>query len=91
VRLTTKTLTTHKIDPEVDGARWYLLQDMFYSQSLRRFVFAKGMGAATPESLWVNDTGDPYWTDGLRLVMWLSGALVSYQQVESERWESVPR
>jgi len=91
VRLTTKTLTTHKIDPEVDGARWYLLQDMFYSQSLHRFAFAKGMGAATPESLRVNYTSDPYWTDGLRLVMWLSGELVSYQQVESERWESVPR
>jgi len=91
VRLTTKTLTTHKIDPEVDGARWYLMQDMFYSQSLRRFAFAKGVGAATPESPRVNYTGDPYWTDGLRLVMWLSGEPVNYQQVESERWESVPQ
>lgn len=91
VRLTTKTITTHKIDPEVDGARWYLMQDMFYLQSLLRYAFAKGVGAATPESPQVNYTGDPYWTDGLRLVMWLSGEPVSYQQVESGRWESVPR
>jgi hypothetical protein len=35
VHLTTKTITTHKIDPGVDGARWYLMQDIFYSQSLR--------------------------------------------------------
>jgi hypothetical protein len=57
VRLTTKTITTHKIDPDVDGARWYLMQDMFYSQSLRRFAFANGVGAATPE----NPRPEFYW------------------------------
>jgi len=91
VRLTTKTITTHKIDPDVDGARWYLMQDMFYSQSLRRFAFASGVGAATRESPRVNFTGDPYWTDGLRLVMWLSKEPVSYQKVENERWEMPPQ
>jgi hypothetical protein len=91
VRLTTKTITTHKIDPDVDGARWYLMQDIFYSQSLHRFAFAKGAGAATPENPRVNFTGDPYWTDGLRLVMWLSNQPVTYQKVQSERWEPAPR
>ena len=91
VRLTRKTITTHKIDPEVDGARWYLMQDMFYSQSLLRYAFAKGVGASTPESPRGNYTGDPYWTDGLRLVMWLSSEPVSYQRVEVERWEPLPR
>jgi hypothetical protein len=91
VRLTSKTITTHKIDPDVDGARWYLMQDMFYSQSLRRFAFAKGVGAATPENPRVNFTGDPYWTDGLRLVMWLSEVPVSYQRVENERWQPAPQ
>ncbi len=91
VRLTSKTITTHKIDPDVDGARWYLMQDIFYSQSLRRFAFAKGVGAASPENPRVNFTGDPYWTDGMRLVMWLSNEPVSYQKVQSERWEPPPR
>ncbi len=86
VRLTKKTITTHKIDPEVDAARWYLMQDMFYSQSLQRFAFAHGVGECTPEAPRGNYTGDPYWTDGLRLVMWLSSEPVSYQRVESESW-----
>jgi hypothetical protein len=86
VRLTKKTITTHKIDPEVDDARWYLMQDMFYSQSLQRFAFAHGVGEATPEAPRGNYTGDPYWTDGLRLVMWLSEEPVSYQRVESQGW-----
>jgi len=67
------------------------MQDMFYSQSLRRFAFAKGVGAATPENPRVNFTGDPYWTDGLRLVMWLSEVPVSYQRVENERWQPAPQ
>lgn len=91
VHLSTKTLVTHKIDPDVDDARWYLMQDIFFSQSLRRFAFAKGVGAATPENPRVNFTGDPYWTDGLRLVMWLSNEPISYQKVESDRWEPPPR
>jgi hypothetical protein len=39
----------------------------------------------------VNFTGDPYWTDGLRLVMWLSNEPVNYQKVENERWETAPQ
>jgi hypothetical protein len=90
VRLTTKTITTHKIDPDVDDARWYLMQDMFYSQSLRGFAFANGVGVATQQSPRVNFTGDSYWTDGLRLVMWLSNDPVTYQKVENEQWEPTP-
>jgi hypothetical protein len=51
---------------------------MFYSQSQRWYAFAKGVGAALPESPRVNYTGEPYWTDGLRFVMWLSAEPVSY-------------
>ncbi len=46
VKLTRKTITTHKVDAEVDDARFYLLQDLFYSQSLQRYAFAAGVGAA---------------------------------------------
>ena len=91
VRFTTKTITTHKIDPEVDEARWYLLQDMFYSQSLARFAFAKGVGPSLPDKPRVNYTGDPYWTDGLRLVMWLSAEPVTYHRVQPVQWEPLPR
>jgi len=89
VRLTTKTITTHKIDPDVDADRWYLMQDTFYSQSLLRYGFAKGVGAATPDKPRANYTGDPYWTDGLRLVMWLSPKPVTFLEVKSVEWESV--
>ena len=90
VELTRKTITTHKVDPEVDDARFYLIQDMLYSQSLRGYAFATGVGEATVESPHLNFTGDPYWTDGLRLVMWLSANPVSYHQVEAVPWVTLP-
>jgi hypothetical protein len=90
VRLSSKTITTHKIDPEVDETRWYLNQDMLYSQSLSRHAYATGVGATTVDKPRFNYTGDPYWTDGLRLVMWLSAQPVSYHQVETLPWEVLP-
>ena len=88
VRLTWKTITTHKIDPDVDETRWYLMQDLFFSQGLRRFAFVKGVGAATPEAPKHNYTGDPYFTDGLRLVLWMSEEPITYQHVEGMAWET---
>jgi hypothetical protein len=90
VRLTSKTITTHKIDPEVDETRWYLNQDMLYSQALARHAYAKGVGAAPIERPRANYTGDPYWTDGLRLVMWLSANPVNFHQAEAVQWETLP-
>jgi hypothetical protein len=48
------------------------------------------VGAATIDNPRANYTGDPYWTDGLRLVMWLSAQPVSYHQVETLPWEVLP-
>jgi LssY C-terminus len=85
VRLTTRTLTTHKIDAEVDETRWYLMQDLFFSESLHSFNFVPGVGVSTWNHPRRNDTGDPYVTDGLRAVLWLSSAPVTYHRVVT-RW-----
>ena len=90
VRLTRKTLTTHKVDPDMDDTRWYLMQDLFFSQGLQGFAFVRGVGAATPETPRHNYTGDPYYTDGLRIVAWMSEEPITYQRVENLRWEVVP-
>ena len=72
VRFTTKTITTHKIDPDVDETREYLLEDLAYSQSLKGFGYVAGVGAAPFAEPRGNLTGDPYFTDGLRIVLFLS-------------------
>ena len=90
VRFTTKTIVTHKIDPDVDETRSYLSQDLLYSQVLSKFAFVKGVGAASIESPRQNLTGDPYFTDGLRIMLWVSSKPVAFEKVEFIEWELPP-
>lgn len=87
VRFTTKTIVTHKIDPDVDETRNYLTQDIWYSQGLAKFALVKGVGAAPIKSPRQNLNGDPYFTDGLRTVLWVSGKPVASDDVEFVEWE----
>ena len=82
VRFTTRTITTHKIDPDVDETREFLLEDLAYTQSLIRFAYVGGVGAAPYEEPRGNLTGDPYFTDGQRIVMWLSSEPTPLNKVE---------
>jgi hypothetical protein len=82
-------LTTHVIDPNVDEAREHLLQSLLVSGAIERYGFARGMEpvpAATPR---VNLTGDPYFTDGLRFVVMLSGSMTTPpEKAEFLEWVS---
>lgn len=73
VKLTTKSwyLTTHRISPYVDQERDYVLQDLLLTGSVDRFGFVKGVGESSAERARTNLTDDPYYTDGLRLVVFL--------------------
>jgi hypothetical protein len=76
------TLTTHKIDPDVDEARGALGEDMAYSQGLVKIGYARGVGAASRDAPRENLTTDPYYTDGLRLVMVFDHAPTSLEEIE---------
>lgn len=91
VRFTTKTIVTHKIDPDVDETRGYLIQDLWYSQGLEQFAFVNGVGEAPINAPRDNLTGDPYFTDGLRAVLWLSSQPVAFEKVQFLAWELPPR
>ena len=88
-RFTTKssTLTTHRIDPDVDETRDNLLQDFMYSQALEAFAYGKGVGVAPRSGPRTNLTGDVYFTDGLRLVMQLTDQPTTILDIDYYRWE----
>jgi hypothetical protein len=79
--------TTHKIDPDTDEARNGLVQDLAYSQALWKFGFVKGVGAAPRNEPQHNLTGDPYFTDGLRIVMFFRGRPTTLGDIEMLDWE----
>ncbi|MGA8999907.1 MAG: LssY C-terminal domain-containing protein [Pseudolabrys sp.] len=89
IKLTTQSwyLTTHRISPEVDQDRFYLLQDLIMSGAVSRFGFVRGVGISSVPHLQVNLTGDPYLTDGLRLVLFLNEPRQAFDQIEFLDWE----
>lgn len=64
--------TTHEIDPDVDAARFQLMQDMLASEHVARLGFARGVGSAPRGAPRYNAEHDPYFTDGLRAVFVLT-------------------
>jgi hypothetical protein len=92
VRLTSQTwnLTTHKIAPDVDFDRAYLLQDLLVSGYVERYVCVDGVGAAPVSASRKNLTGDPYYTDGLRAVIFLSNQTTPIEHIERLQWDIRP-
>jgi len=88
VRFTWKTIVTHKIDPDVDETRDFLIQNLWYSQGLEKFAYVKGVGAASMSEPRENLTGDPYFTDGLRAALWVTSQPIDLRGVEFVEWES---
>jgi hypothetical protein len=90
VRFTTKTITTHKIDPNVDETREYLLENLAYAQSLKAFGYVGGVGEVSPNNPRGNLTGDPWFTDGYRLVLWVSSKPVPISNLGFMDWRPPP-
>jgi LssY C-terminus len=91
IKLTTQSwyLTTHLISPEVDQDRFYLMQDLILSGAVSRFGFVRGVGVSSMPDPRVNLTGEPYLTDGLRLVLFLNEPRRGFDQIDFLDWERV--
>jgi LssY C-terminus len=86
VKLSRKTLVTHKIDPIVDEARLYITLDLASSLSLRSLGYAYGVEPSTRDEPRVNYTRDPYYTDGLRAVLIMGDQQQPLDRVEFLDW-----
>lgn len=76
VRFTTQVwnLTTHRVDPNVDESRDYVVEDLLRAERVNAVAYVDGVGDCTPDQPRRNLTGDPYFTDGKRVVIVLSKA-----------------
>lgn len=81
---------THKIEPDVDEARNYVTQEMLTSGSVDKVGWVGGVGEASRDEPRHNLTGDPYFTDGLRVVLFLGTNTVSPSNVHFYDWRTVP-
>lgn len=82
--------TTHVIDPDVDDARFYLLQDLIDGQSLAQLAYVRSQPESTPWDPHYNAENDPYFTDGLRAIFFIADEPVSPAKLEILNWELPP-
>lgn len=77
----------HEVDPDVDEARGYLVQDLLWTQQMRRFGWVTGVGpssAAAPRRM---ADGTPFYTDGLRAVMEFGDDWTPFDEIQFFDWE----
>jgi hypothetical protein len=80
------TLTTHVIDPMVDEARQFLLESLLFRFRFQYFGFVRASEPSFRERPRTNLTGDPYITDGMRLVVFIAPEPVKAGDVRNLGW-----
>ena len=78
------------LDPDLDDAAAFFLQDIWYGQGLARFGWVQGQGSIPYESPRQTSTGAAYFTSGYVAVMWLSGQAVSMLEADTLDWDVGP-
>jgi hypothetical protein len=86
-RATLESETPPRVLPDPDQTREQLTQDLWYSQTVQKYAYVKGVGRATLSELRKIFKGEPYFTDGNRMVLWLSSKPLALPAVEFVEWE----
>ena len=85
--LKSPTISTHVIDPDIDEARRYFAEDMAYSQALVSHGYVNGTGVVTRNEPRSNLVGDPFFTDGMRLVLFFGHRPSTLAEIKFLNWE----
>ena len=83
-------MATNRFDPDVDNARNFAFQNLIYGQSLESVAWIAGKDVAPVESFWTNRIEPSFFTDGYRIVLWLSGDPVSVLDSTVVDWDRPP-
>lgn len=82
-----RKFSDRRIDPDLDAARMFLVQNLWYGQSLRAVTMASGVPRAPIAKPNTNFHGAEYFTDGLRAVLFVSEMPVAMDETELISWE----
>ena len=74
-------------DPDIDDGRNFLLQNLWYSQSLQALALLQTGKAVPKEEPTVDFNNNAYFTDGMSIVMWLSGDPVGLEEARNLEWD----
>jgi len=75
------------IDPDVDEAMQYVIEDLAVAETVRRFGLVGGVGAVDRKSPRRNFANAPYWTSGNRAVLEISEQPVALDDIDVFDWD----
>jgi hypothetical protein len=84
------TLLGDMFDPEIDEGRQYLLQNLWYTQSIESLAWIATSDVIPIEEARLDFNGDLYFTDGHLAVLKLSGTPVSMIETKRAAWGDDP-
>lgn len=77
------------LDPDVDDARSFLLQNVWYSQGLQAFAWSEAGNTVPVDQPRTDFNDNPFFTDGYRAVLWFSGTPYSLLDTTRLPWDEV--
>lgn len=78
-----------QLDPDINDGRNYLLQDLWYSQSLRAYAWSASGRIVPQESPELDFMGRAWFSDGFKIVLWVSGDAIALSETEFVPWDRV--
>jgi hypothetical protein len=78
------------LDPDIDDARNFLLQDVAYTQGLAKYAWIQGPRPVSLDRPGANVAGERFFTDGFRVVLWPSARSVSLTEIDFVSWDKPP-
>lgn len=91
VKFSKRTFLTHAIDPDVDETRNGLVGDLAYSQALSAVGFVQGSQRSNLHETHYNLTPEPYYSDGLRAVLFFEERPHALNEIKMLKWERPSR
>lgn len=79
-----------RFDPDVDSARRFAVQTLIYGQALERIAWVSGEAVSPAESFWANLIRPPFFTDGYRVALRISGDPMSAMDLSTDDWDDPP-
>ena len=79
------------VSPDIDTPYIYLMQNFWYSQSLKQIAFIRAGAVVSPAAQVEAYGGWRYHTNGMRGVLWVSEDPVGLNEVRNLNWEQMPR
>jgi hypothetical protein len=80
-----------RLDADVDNARNFAVQKFLYGQALKGTGWIAGEEVVPVTSFWDTLINTPYFSDGYRIVLWLSAEPVSMFDIDVRTWDTPPR